>query len=93
MREQQGIEWIARRRNRVAVGLTVAMMAAYFAFMASFAFAKDSLAQVVAHGVTVCMIAGPLVIVAGCLLSGIYVYWANVFHDPHVDEIAAAGGK
>jgi uncharacterized membrane protein (DUF485 family) len=87
MADSQSIRLIARRRNVVALVLTGLMVVSYFTFMVLFAFFKDILAQDIADGLTVCMVAGPLVIIIGCLLSGVYVLWANIFYDPLVKDL------
>ena len=53
------------------------MIVIYFAFMGLFAFDKPLLGTVLMPGLSLCILLGPLVIIASFLLCLIYVLWAN----------------
>ncbi|MEP9355517.1 DUF485 domain-containing protein [Xanthobacter sp. KR7-65] len=78
---------LVRLRWRVAIGLSLAMMAIYFGFMGLIAFQKPALAKIVAPGVSVALIAGPSIIVSAFLLCTAYVLWANKVYDPAVRDL------
>jgi uncharacterized membrane protein (DUF485 family) len=76
------LDALARARTRVAGALTVAMVTIYFGFILLIAWAKPLMARQVVPGVSLGILSGALVIVASCLLTLIYVYWANRHYDP-----------
>ncbi|MGY3363069.1 uncharacterized membrane protein (DUF485 family) [Bradyrhizobium sp. GM2.4] len=64
---------LASRRLRIALLLCATMITIYFGFMALFAFDKPLLGTVLAPGLSLCIVLGPLVIVSSFLLCLIYV--------------------
>ena len=68
-------------RWRVALSLTVAMMAVYFGFILLVAFDKPLLGRLIAPGLSLGMLLGALVIVAAWVLTWVYVRWANTHYD------------
>ena len=75
-------ERVARRRLRIAVSLSAAMVLLYFGFIALIAFAKPLLARQVATGLTLGILLGVLVIVISWLLTWIYMRWTATHYDP-----------
>jgi uncharacterized membrane protein (DUF485 family) len=75
---------LAARRWRVALPLTVAMLAIYFGFILLIAFDKPLMGQLLGEGLSVGMLFGALVIVSAWVLTGIYIWWANSHYDPRV---------
>jgi uncharacterized membrane protein (DUF485 family) len=75
------LEAVSAARWRVAVTLTVAMMAAYFGFVLLVAFDKPLLGRLLAPGLSLGMLLGAGVIVVAWLLTWIYVRWANRHYD------------
>ncbi|MCC7261494.1 MAG: DUF485 domain-containing protein [Candidatus Latescibacteria bacterium] len=75
---------LAARRWRVALPLTVAMLAIYFGFILLIAFDKSLMGQLLGEGLSVGMLFGALVIVSAWVLTGIYIWWANTHYDPRV---------
>jgi len=73
---------LAKQRLRIALGLSAAMETIYFGFMSMFAFDKPLLGKMLAPGLSLCILLGPLVIVSSFLLCLIYVFWANRVFDP-----------
>ena len=82
---------LAVARWRVAIALTVAMIAIYFGFIALIAFRRELLATFVMPGLTLGILLGALVIVASWLLTWIYVRWANGVYDAGLAELKGSG--
>ena len=75
------LEAVSAARWRIALSLTVAMMAIYFGFILLVAFDKPLLGRVIAPGLSLGMLLGVLVIVAAWILTWVYVRWANTHYD------------
>ena len=84
---------LAARRDRVAAGLTAAMVAIYFGFIALIAWNKPLLARLLAPGLTLGIVLGAGVIVSAWLLTLVYVRWANRHYDVHIDSMRAEGRR
>jgi uncharacterized membrane protein (DUF485 family) len=84
---------LAAKRDRVAAGLTAAMIAIYFGFIALIAYNKPLLARLLAPGLTLGIVLGVVVIVSAWLLTLVYVRWANRHYDVHIDTMRAEGRR
>jgi uncharacterized membrane protein (DUF485 family) len=96
MSDAQVVTQLARRRWRLALSLTAAMLSVYLGFILLIAFAKPVLAARVTGGLTVGILLGVLVIVAAWVLTWVYVRWANEHYDRALGDIhaaRAAGGR
>ena len=71
----------------IAYVLFGGMLAIYYGFILVLAFAKDVLAAKIGEGLTVGIPIGALVILSACVLTGIYVAWANGPYDRAVKKI------
>jgi uncharacterized membrane protein (DUF485 family) len=78
---------LARKRLVIALVLSAAMMAIYFGFMGLFAFDKPLLGTILAPGLSLCIVLGPLVIISSFLLCLVYVLWANRVFDAGIREL------
>jgi uncharacterized membrane protein (DUF485 family) len=78
---------LARRRWRVAIALTVAMIALYFGFILLVAYNKPLLGRLISPGLSVGVLFGAMVIVLSWVLTWIYVRWANKHYDKALDEL------
>ena len=78
---------LAAARWRIAIALTLAMMAIYFGFILLVAYNKPFLTRLLAPGLSVGMLLGALVIVSAWVLMFVYVAWANRHHDAAVHAI------
>lgn len=78
------LEAVSAARWRIAIALTIAMMAAYFGFILLVAFNKPLLGRLIAPGLSLGMLLGALVIVVAWVLTWIYVRWANRHYDASV---------
>lgn len=81
------LEAIAAARWRIAISLTIAMMAIYFGFILLVAFNKPLLGALVAGGLSLGMLLGALVILAAWVVTWIYVRWANTHYDAAIEAL------
>lgn len=72
---------LGRARTRIGLLLTAGVVAIYFGFIGSVAFAKPLLGRQLVTGLSVGILFGALVIVAAWLLTWVYVRWANARYD------------
>lgn len=78
---------LARRRWRIAITLTVAMIALYFGFILLVAFDKPLLGRLVSPGLSLGILLGALVIVLSWIMTFVYVRWANAHYDKALHEL------
>jgi uncharacterized membrane protein (DUF485 family) len=78
---------LVRSRLTLALSLTALMIAIYFGFMSLFAFDKPLLGVILAPGLSLGLLLGPLVITCAFILCLAYVAWANVSFDPKIDAM------
>ena len=78
---------LAKKRLSVGLVLSAIMIAVYFGFMGLFAFDKPLLGTVLAPGLTLCIVLGPVVIITSFLLCLVYVLWANRVFDTGIREL------
>jgi uncharacterized membrane protein (DUF485 family) len=78
---------LARRRWRMAITLTIAMIAIYFGFILLVAFNKPLLGRLVLPGLSLGVLLGACVIVFSWILTWIYVRWANRHYDPALRDL------
>ena len=78
---------LARRRWRVAITLTLAMIAIYFGFILLVAYNKPLLGRLISPGLSLGVLMGALVIVLSWILTWIYVRWANTHYDKALSEL------
>lgn len=81
------LEAVAAARWRMALGLSVAMMAVYFGFILLVAYGKPLLGTLVAPGLSLGILLGALVIVVAWILTWTYVSWANRHYDEAVRRL------
>ncbi len=86
---------LVRRRDSLAWTLSAIVCVIYFGFTLMIAFAGGFLTQPIAAGsvIPVGMLIGVGVILASCLLTGVYVYRANQVFDPMIHEIMQEASK
>ena len=85
--QSRTVQSLAAARFRIAVILTIVMIAVYFSFVALVAFNKPFLAQRVGRGLSVGILLGALVIVISWITTWIYIRWANRHYDPHIEAL------
>jgi uncharacterized membrane protein (DUF485 family) len=84
---------VARRRWRVAITLTIAMVALYFGFILLVAFNKPLLGRLIIPGLSLGVLFGALVIVLSWILTWIYVRWANTHYDKALHELRSGTNR
>lgn len=75
------LDAVSAARWRIAISLTIAMMAVYFGFILLVAFNKPLLGTRLAPGLSLGILLGALVIVVAWALTWIYIHWANAHYD------------
>ncbi|MFZ5427028.1 MAG: DUF485 domain-containing protein [Thermodesulfobacteriota bacterium] len=78
---------LVRKRWSVSLSLTALMLVIYFGFILLLAFNKSILAQKVGEHMTMGIPIGLGVILSACVLTGLYVSWANTSYDKTVKDI------
>ena len=78
---------LAKARWRIAVTLTLVMIAVYFGFIILIAFDKELLARTIVPGLSLGILLGALVIVTSWVLTWIYVRWANKHYDTALQNL------
>jgi len=86
---------LSRQRDSLAWTLSAIVCVIYFGFILMIAFAGGFLTQPIAEGsvIPIGMPIGVGVIVASCLLTGVYVYQANNKFDPMIRQIIEEASK
>jgi len=83
---------LARARRRVALGLTLILMAIYFGFIALIAWNKPLLGTQLIPGLSLGLLLGGGVILACWTLTWMYVRWANAHYDPVLSRLRSDEG-
>ena len=89
--KSRALEALAEAQWRLALSLTVAMMAIYLGFMLLIAWAKPLLGTMLVPGLSLGILLGALVIVSAWVLIWIYVRWANSHYDAVVGSLRGQG--
>lgn len=85
---------LVARRSRFAWLLTAIVLAIYFGYIALIAFGRDLLAMPIGNGVTTLGIpVGIGVILAGIVLTAVYVRRANREFDPELEALRKEYGE
>ena len=80
---------LAAAQWRLALRLTVAMMAVYFGFILLVAYDKPLLGRLLLPGLSLGTLLGALVIASAWVLILVYVRWANTRYDATVASLRA----
>jgi uncharacterized membrane protein (DUF485 family) len=78
---------MVRRKWRISFILTLTMLFIYFGFILLIAFDKPFLAKPIGQNMTLGLPVGIGVLLSAWVLTGIYIWWANRYHDNRVREI------
>lgn len=84
------LEALAKRRWRLALVLTLAMVTSYFGFLLLIAYGKPFMGTQIAPGLSVGIVIGAGLIVLAWILTGIYVRWANRTYDTELGRLRRA---
>ena len=83
---------LARRRWRVAIGLSAVMVVIYFGFILLVAWDKDGLGALIVPGLSVGIVLGALVIILTWGVTWIYVRWADAHVDGEIKRLRGLHG-
>jgi len=78
---------LVKAKWTVSLILTALMLTIYFGFILILAFQKEILSAKISSGMTLGIPVGLLVILSACVLTGIYVFWANNKYDAAVKSV------
>lgn len=81
------VEAVSAARWRIAISLTICMMAVYFGFILLVAFNKPLLGRIVTGGLSLGMLLGVSVILVAWVLTWVYVRWANTHYDASLRKL------
>ena len=85
--DQERFRELVSRKRAVSAILTVLILVVYFGFILVLAFRRDLLALKVGEHLTLGVPVGLAVIVSACVLTGVYVAWANSVYDESVRDL------
>ena len=77
---------LVRNKWSVSLSMTGLMLVIYFGFILLLAFGRQVLAQKVGLYIPLGIPVGLGVIVSACVLTGLYVRWANTVYDRSVKD-------
>ena len=86
---QPTLREVARRRWRIAIGISALMTAQFFGYVFLLLFAKDAADHLLLPGLTVGITLGWLVIIVACVVTVLYVRWANRHLDTHIARLGS----
>jgi len=78
------LQAVTAARWRIAISLTLVMLAVYVGFILLVAFDKPLLGRVLVPGLSVGMLLGVVVIIVAWVLTWWYIRWANRHYDESV---------
>ncbi len=78
---------LVRKKWSVSLSMTALMLTIYFGFILLLAFNQGVLAQKIGEHMTLGIPIGLGVILSACVLTGLYVRWANTSYDRSVKDI------
>ena len=82
----EALRALARKRWRVALGLTSLMVLVYFGFILLVAWDKPFMGRLLSPGLSIGIVLGALVIIAAWILTWTYVRWSNRVYDPELER-------
>jgi len=85
--DQHEFQGLVRKRWSVSLSMTALILVIYFGFILLLAFNKSILAQRVGEHMTLGIPIGLGVILSACVLTGLYVRWANTSYDKTVKDL------
>ena len=84
---KEALRKISAERWRVALTLSVCMLAIYFGFILLIAFDKPLMGSILTPGLSLGILLGGVVILSAWVLTTIYVRWANRVYDEKIANL------
>jgi uncharacterized membrane protein (DUF485 family) len=84
---KEALKKVSAERWRIAVILSVCMLVIYFGFILLIAFDKPLMGTLLTPGLSLGILLGALVILSACVLTTIYVRWANRVYDEKIAKL------
>ena len=78
---------VSAERWRIAITLSVCMLAIYFGFILLIAFDKPLMGSLITSGLSLGILLGVIVILSAWVLTTIYVRWANRVYDAKISKL------
>lgn len=85
--DQEQFQALVKAKWTISLILTALILVIYFGFILVLAFQKEILMTKLGEGMTLGIPVGLGVIISACVLTGIYVYWANNKYDAAVKSV------
>ncbi len=85
--DEHDFKGLVRKKWSVSLSMTALMLTIYFGFILLLAFNQGVLAQKIGEHMTLGIPIGLGVILSACVLTGLYVRWANTSYDRSVKDI------
>ena len=84
---KETLKKVSAQRWRVALTLSVCMLAIYFGFILLIAFDKPLMGTILTPGLSLGILLGVVVILSAWVLTTIYVRWANRVYDEKIAKL------
>jgi uncharacterized membrane protein (DUF485 family) len=84
---REALRKVSSERWRVALTLSVCMLAIYFGFILLIAFDKPLMGSILTPGLSLGILLGVVVILSAWVLTTIYVRWANRVYDGKIAKL------
>jgi uncharacterized membrane protein (DUF485 family) len=85
--DTEKFQGLVRSKWSISLSLSALMLVIYYGFILVLAFNKEVLSQRIGEHMTLGIPIGLGVILSACVLTGIYVNWANTTYDKTVKDI------
>jgi uncharacterized membrane protein (DUF485 family) len=84
---KEGLRKVSAERWRIALLLSVCMLAIYFGFILLIAFDKPLMGSLLVPGLSLGIVLGVVVILSAWVLTTVYVRWANRVYDGKIAKL------
>ena len=84
---KEELKKVSAERWRIAITLSICMLAIYFGFILLIAFDKPLMGSIIAPGLSLGILLGVIVILSAWVLTTVYVRWANRVYDAKISKL------
>ena len=84
---KEALKKVSAERWRIAILLSIGMLAIYFGFILLIAFDKPLMGSLIVPGLSIGILLGVFVILSAWVLTTIYVRWANRVYDGKIAKL------